>query len=120
MVHNVQVTVGDHRATPVPPAATHNVDLRNPEGICGTDNRTDVEVVTKVLNGNFKPQSPASNLSSDGIPRPVTELVLDISVIALDQQIHVPLVTIWVSTDPRTDTPSLFVGCLLLHISPAN
>src|SRR5699024_5425272 len=50
VVDLVLVAVGDHRATPVPAPAAHDVEGADGEGVGGAHHRADVRVVLEVLD----------------------------------------------------------------------
>jgi hypothetical protein len=51
---DVLVAIGHHRTSSIPTTVSDDVNLGSQEGIGGSNNRPDVQIVLPVLNGNVE------------------------------------------------------------------
>jgi len=83
MMMNRQVPVGDHGTASVPLATPHDMYAGNIEGIGGTDDGTDVEIVFPVLDGDVQRVSSSVEHGDDGLVFPIPEVVQHVTPVAI-------------------------------------
>lgn len=79
------IAIRDHRTTPVPPLSSHNMDFLGHEGIGGSNDRTDIEVVLEVFDGDMKWIALTIKICHHRIQSPVAIPIHHVSAIALGQ-----------------------------------
>lgn len=89
MVVDVQISVGDHRPTAIPSALADDVDTASEEGVGVANDRTDVEVVLPILDGNVEGMLTEIQIGNDRFVRPVTVSIDHISAVTIRQQLGV-------------------------------
>ena len=88
MMH-MQISVGDHGPAPVPAAPSDDVHRRHIEGVGGTHDRADIEVVLPVLDRNLQRQPAGIQVGHDRFDAPVAVAVGHIAVISLGQEFRI-------------------------------
>src|SRR5690606_5210383 len=89
VVQHVLVAVGDHRPALVPPPAADDVHRLCQEGVGAAHDRTDVEVVLPVLDGDVEGMPAGIQVGDDRLHRPVAVAVDDVPPVAVGEQFAV-------------------------------
>jgi hypothetical protein len=89
MVTNVLVSIGDHGATPVPPALADDVNLAGEEGVRGSHDTADVEVVLPVLDGDMEVVPSRVQVGDDRVASPIAVAIDDVAVIAASEKLAI-------------------------------
>ena len=95
MVAFVLIPVSDHRTAAVPSPLTDDVHFGGEEGVRGTDDGSDVEVVLPVLDGNVERVTSRVEVSDDRVAPPVAIPVDDVARVTLGQQVGVVAGVVW-------------------------
>ena len=83
------VSVGHHRAAPVPAAPSNDVDLRRHERVRGAHDGADVEVVGEVLDRDMEAVTAPVEILDDGLEQPVPVLVDHVSAVTGGEEFRV-------------------------------
>ena len=89
------ISVGDHGSATIPALATHDVNFLRQEGIRGTHDGADIEVVVEILDGHVERMSPGVEILDDRLESPISIFVDDISAVAVAQQIRIKSIIVW-------------------------
>ena len=89
VVLHVQVAVGDHRATAVPPPAADDVHGLGIERVRRAHDRTDIEVMGEVLDCHVEGPAARVEIGHDRIEPPVPVRVHDIAGVTVLEQLRV-------------------------------
>src|SRR4030095_13964718 len=89
MVTNVLVPIGDHGATPVPPALADDVNLAGEEGVRSSHDTADVEVVLPVLDGDVEVVPLRIQVGDDRAAPPVAVAIDDVAMIAARKKLAI-------------------------------
>ncbi len=85
----VLISISDHCTATIPSLASDDVHLLCEEGICGSHDGTNVEVMIEVLDGYVKWMSLRIEISHDCLKSPVPVLIDDISAVTLFEQLGI-------------------------------
>ena len=110
VVHDVQVAIGDHRATAIPPLATDDMYSGGIEGIRGTHHRADVEVVCEVLDRDMERPAACVEIGDDRVQAPVAIGIHDIPRIAMLKELRIESRIVRPGQWMRPDAHGRFTG----------
>lgn len=85
----MHVAVGDHRAPTIPPTISDDVHSGCVEGVGRANDRSDVEVVLPVLDGDMKRMPLRIEIRDDRVKSPVPVLIDDVAAVAVGQKFGV-------------------------------
>lgn len=116
------VAIGHHRPPAVPPSAPDDVDLGGEEGVGRTHNRSDVEVVTEVLDRHVEGVTTLVEVGDDGLEAPVAVLVDDVAPVTVQEQVGIQTWVCRPRLRVRADADRhLFTrGCVVDHARDPN
>lgn len=83
------VPIRHHRPTTVPPPPPHNVHLGSSKGIGRPNNRPDIVVMLKVLNGHVERMPSGIHIGHDGRAAPIPVPIHHVPTIPVLQQLRV-------------------------------
>jgi hypothetical protein len=89
MMPYVLVAIGHHRSTPIPTAPPDDVNLFDGERVGRANDRTDVEIMTPVLDCDVQRMAVLIQVSDDRFHGPVSVLVDHVTAVAITQQLRV-------------------------------
>ena len=105
------IAIGDHGAAAVPAAAADDVDGIDGEGVGGANHRSDIGVITEVLDRHVQRVSTRIDIGDDRLPPPIPIRVNDVAGITVFQQLgvvaHVVRERSRLGAEPGADAGSL-------------